>query len=142
MNNKYRFDFREFRFLNNGIKENEVISDNNNKNASNVGLEEPIGFRLKRNTSSSFNDKEMLKKLSFFFGYTFFDCFKHKNNYFYKLRAVIKKDLSIENILNTLNSQDIIINMLQENNLIQAHQKANFFDKLNKLHWKATQSEG
>lgn len=73
------------------------------------------------------------KNISKIFYYKIFDCFQRKDKYFYKLQALIRKDLSIENILNIVNTHEIIKNFLNDSEIISLSDKIDFFEKLNKF---------
>jgi len=57
-------------------------------------------------------------------------CICKKNEDFKKLKKIIQKDLSIENILLVVNSHEIIKNILIEKKLIKSNVKMNYFAKV------------
>jgi len=54
------------------------------------------------------------------------------------LQGLIRRDLSIENILYLVNSHEILKQVLKEKNILDIDTKPNFFDKINKLNWRGS----
>jgi len=117
---------------------NKLISQNVNYNYTNIGKISLYKFPEIRkqidNNSKGYKNKDI-------FGYSRCFFWTRKNHYFKKLQGLIRRDLSLENILSVINSQYIIRNVLQEKNILDIDAYPNFFDKINNLNWRVDCSE-
>lgn len=115
-------------FLLKKLKQNDLAGKNNIFDVNEKNL-----IKLLNNQKSILNKKNTLPdkiKLNLF---TYTICCGRKNIYFERLQKLIKRDLSIENILKIINSHEIIVTILKDKQIIQNDLKANFYDKIKLL---------
>lgn len=112
-------------FLN--IKNASDLSSANNKNNDNNISEKNIYENNKNIDNFSKSIINFDDKVKGIFNYHI--CLCKKNKEYDKMKALIRKDLSIENILKIVNSHEIIKNILIEKNFLKSDVKINFFSK-------------
>jgi len=96
-------------------------------------------IKLKSRIGSQYKNSINLRKNDIFnniFDYSICICWRKKFYYLNKLQGVIRKDLSIENIILLINSYEIIKKVLIEKNIVEIDTIGNIFKKINKIYLK------
>lgn len=113
---------------------NIILNNNKILNFTEKDLEKS-NKNINENSENNISVDDKVKRI---FSYNV--CFCRKNEYYNKMQKLIRKDLSIENILRIVNSYEIIKKILIEKQIINRNFNVNFFRKIKSSYSNATKN--